>query len=83
MTNTEKAKAKKILDKAIRKYQNANNDWKEYERYMEENDFASAEMHLRKFSRAVNYTEGIYDALIAIGFKHPKMKEFSDILYYK
>ena len=47
MTNTEKAKAEKILDKAIRKYQNANNDWKEYERYMKENDFASAEICLR------------------------------------
>lgn len=51
MTNTEKAKAEKILDKAIRKYQNANNDWKEYERYMKENDFASAEICLRKFQK--------------------------------
>lgn len=31
MTNKEKVKAEKILDEAIRKYQNANNDWKEYE----------------------------------------------------
>ena len=30
MTNTEKAKAEKLIDKAIRKYQSANDDRKEY-----------------------------------------------------
>ena len=42
MTNAEKAKAEKILDKAIRKYQNANSDWKVYERCKKENDLVSA-----------------------------------------
>ena len=36
--------------------------------------------YLRKFSSAVNYAGGIYAALVAIGFNHPKMKEFSDML---
>lgn len=80
MTNKEKVKAEKILDEAIRKYQNANNDWKEYEHYKKENDLVSAEIYLRKFSSAVNYAGGIYAALVAIGFNHPKMKEFSDML---
>lgn len=80
MTNTEKAKAEKILDEAIRKYQNANDDWKEYERCKKENDFASAETYLRKFQDGISYAEGIYYALAAIGFRHPKMKEFSDML---
>ena len=80
MTNTEKAKAEKILDKAIRKYQNANSDWKEYERCKKENDLVSAETYLRKFQDGISYAEGIYNALVTIGFTHPKMKEFSDML---
>lgn len=32
MTNTEKVKAEKILDEAIRKHKNAIDDWKAYER---------------------------------------------------
>lgn len=80
MTNTEKAKAEKLIDKAIRKYQSANDDWKEYERYKKENDLVSAETYLRKFQDGISYAEGIYNALVVIGFTHPKMKELSDML---
>ena len=80
MTNTEKAKAEKILDEAIRKHKNAIDDWKEYERCKKENDLVSAETYLRKFQDGISYAEGIYNALVTIGFIHPKMKEFSDML---
>lgn len=49
MTNTEKIKAEKILDEAIRKHKNAIDDWKEYEHCKKENDLVSAETYLRKF----------------------------------
>ena len=80
MTNTEKTKAEKIHDEAIRKYQNANDDWKEYERCKKENDLVSAETYLQKFQDGISYAEGIYNTLAVIGFRHPKMKEFSDML---
>lgn len=80
MTNTEKTKAEKILAEAIRKYKNAINDWKEYECCKKENDLVSAETYLQKFQDGISYAEGIYDALATIGFTHPKMKEFSDML---
>lgn len=80
MTNTEKSKAEKILDEAIRKHKNAINDWKEYERYKKENHLLLAETYLRKFQDGISYAEGIYNALVAIGFTHPKMKEFSNML---
>lgn len=80
MTNTEKAKAEKILDEAIRKHKNAIDDWKEYERCKKENDLVSAETYLRKFQDGISYAEGIYNALVVIGFTHPKMKKFSDML---
>lgn len=80
MTNTEKAKAEKILDEAIRKHKNAIDDWKEYERCKKENDLVSAEIYLRKFQDGISYAEGVYNALVTIGFAHPKMKEFSDML---
>ena len=80
MTNTEKVKAEKILDEAIRKHKNAINDWKEYERCKKENDLVSAEICLRKFQDGISYAEGIYNALVTIGVKQTKMKEFSDML---
>ena len=79
MTITEKAKAEKILDEAIRKHKNAINDWKAYEHYKKENDLVSAEIYLCKFQDGISYAEGIYYALVTIGFTHPKMKEFSDM----
>ena len=80
MTNTEKIKAEKILDEAIRKHKNAINDWTEYERCKKENNLVSAEIYLRKFQDGISYAEGIYHALVTISFTHPKMKEFSDML---
>lgn len=83
MTNTEKAKAEKLIDeviKVIRKYQDTNDDWKAYKRYKKENDLVSAETYLRKFQDGISYAEGIYKALVVIGFTHPKMKELSDML---
>lgn len=83
MTNIEKAKAEKLIDeviKVIRKYQDTNDDWKAYERCKEENDLVSAETYLRKFQDGISYAEGIYKALVVIGFNHPKMKEFSDMM---
>ena len=83
MTNIEKAKAEKLIDeviKIIRKYQDTNDDWKAYERCKEENDLVSAETYLRKFQDGISYAEGIYKALVVIGFTHPKMKELSDML---
>lgn len=83
MTKLEKDKAEKLIDeviKVIRNYQDTNDDWKAYERYKKENDLVSAETYLRKFQDGISYAEGIYNALITIGFTHPKMKEFSDML---
>lgn len=83
MTNTEKTKAEKLIDeviKAIRNYQDTNDDWKAYERYKKENDLVSAETYFRKFQDGISYAEGIYKALVVIGFTHPKMKELSDML---
>lgn len=80
MTNTEKTKAEKILDEAIRKHRNTIDDWKAYERCMKKGDYASTETYLRKFQDAISYSEGIYYTLVAIEFHHPKMKEFSDML---
>lgn len=83
MTKLEKDKAEKLIDeviKVIRKYQDTNDDWKAYERYKKENDLVSAETYFRKFQDGISYAEGIYNALVTIGFTHPKMKELSDML---
>lgn len=83
MTKLEKDKAEKLIDeviKVIRKYQDTNDDWKAYERYKKENDLVSAETYFRKFQDGISYAEGIYNALVTIGFAHPKMKELSDML---
>lgn len=47
---------------------------------MKKGDYASTETYLRKFQDTISYSEGIYYTLVAIGFHHPKMKEFSDML---
>lgn len=80
MTKLEKSKAEKLIDDALRKYKESQDDWKSYETSKKENNITEAKLHLMKFQSNRSYAQGIYQALVVLGFKHPKMEEFTKIL---
>lgn len=80
MTKTEYGKCKKLMEEAIRKANNSNEDYKAFERLRKEGKEVDAECKLRLADQEIGYAEGINQALVTLGFKHDRMKELSELL---
>lgn len=80
MTRVEKEKSEILIDEAFINYECSQTEWEIYESFKKEGNSIEAEIHLRRFQDKRSFAEGIYQVLAALGFKHPKMKEFSELL---
>lgn len=80
MTRVEKEKSEILIDEAFINYKCSQTEWEIYESFKKEGNSIEAEIHLRRFQDKRSFAERIYQALAALGFKHPKMKEFSELL---
>lgn len=80
MTKTEYGKCEKLMEEAIRKANNSNEDYKAFERLRKEGKEVDAECKLRLADQEIGYAEGINQALATLGFKHDRMKELSKLL---
>lgn len=80
MTKVEKSKCEKLMEEAIRKANNSNEDYKAYERLSKEGKEIDAECKLRLAEQEIGYAEGINQVLATLGFKHDRMKELTDLL---
>lgn len=80
MTAHEKKECEKLVSEAMSNIDTSNAEWKKYERYKKENNVVDAEVAMRNADVHRGYAEGIYQALVCIGFKSDDMKEISDML---
>lgn len=80
MTKLEYGKCEKLMEEAIRKANNSNEDYKAYERLRKEGKEVDAECKLRLVDQEIGYAEGINQVLATLGFKHEGMKVLSDLL---
>ena len=80
MTRVEKEKSEILIDEAFINYKCSQTEWEIYEAFNKEGNSIEAEFHLRRFQDKRSFAEGIYQALAVLGFKCPKMKEFSKLL---
>lgn len=80
MTKLEYGKCEKLMEEAIRKANNSNEDYKAFERLRKEGKEVDAECKLRLADQEIGYAEGINQALATLGFKHDRMKELSKLL---
>lgn len=80
MTKIEYRKCVKLMEEAIWKANNSNEDYRTYERLKSDGKSVDVECKLRVADQEIGYAEGINQALATLGFKHDRMKELSELL---
>lgn len=79
MTKIEYRKCEKLMEEAIRKARQSDEEYKAYNQLLNE-DTIKAEVEQRKADQHYGEAIGINQVLATIGFKHDRMKELSELL---
>ena len=79
MTKVEYGKCVKLMEEAIRKAKQSDEEYKAYNQLLNE-DAINAEVEQKKADQNYGYAEGINQVLVTLGFKHDRMKELSELL---
>lgn len=79
MTKTEYGKCEKLMEEAIWKAKQSDEEYKAYNQLLNE-DTIKAEIEQRKADQHYGEAIGINQALATLGFKHDRMKELSELL---
>lgn len=79
MTKNEREQCERLMNEAIWKMKRSNECWDEYEKAKEENRLDEAEVAMIRSDYYWGYSDGIYDVLRAIGFKHDGMKKLCEL----
>ena len=80
MTKQEKNKCEGLMKEALRNLENSNIEYAKHERLKKEEKKTDAECALRNADQLRGYAEGIYQALVCIGYQSEKMKALTDLL---
>ena len=79
MTKIEYGKCVKLMEKAIRKAKQSDEEYKAYNQLLNK-DIVKAETEQRKAEQHYGEAIGIEQALATLGFTHDRMKELSKLL---
>ena len=79
MTKLEYGKCEKLMEEAIRKAKQSNEEYKAYNQLLNK-DMIKVETEQRKADQNYGYAEGINQTLATLGFKHDRMKVLSNLL---
>lgn len=79
MTKIEYEKCEKLVEEAIRKVKQSDEEYKTYNQLLNENKI-KAEIEQRKADQHYGKAIGINQALVVLRFKHEKMKELTKLL---
>lgn len=80
MNITEYKKCEKLMEEAIRKAKQSDDEYKEADCHLNVGNKMAYGIELRKADQHYGYADGINQALATIGFKHDRMKELSKLL---
>ena len=80
MTKIEYAKCEKLIEEAIRKAKQADEEYKEAGRHYANMDNVRQETEQRKADQHYGEAVGIEQALATLGFKHDRIKELLKLL---
>ena len=79
MTKIEYGKCEKLMEEAIRKAKQAEEEYKTYTQLLNK-DIVKAETEQRKADQHYGEAIGINQALVTLDFKHERIKELSELL---
>lgn len=80
MTKQEKLQCDKLADEAIRKFGESAEEYKRYTLLKATEKLTDAEIMLRNADQDLGYAQGIYQALVCIGYKDEKMERLTELL---
>jgi len=78
MTKIEKQRCEKLIEEAERNLNNSDMEYSKYERLKNAEKKIDAECALRSADQLRGYAEGIYQALVVIGYSSASMKELTE-----
>ncbi|MEY8333224.1 hypothetical protein AALB53_08970 [Lachnospiraceae bacterium 47-T17] len=79
MTKIEYGKCEKLMEEAIRKAKQAEEEYKTYNQLLNK-DIVKAETEQRKADQHYGEAIGVNQALATLGFTHGRMKELLELL---
>lgn len=80
MTKTEYGKCVKLVEEAIRKAKQSDEEYKQAGRHYANMDSVRQETEQRKADQHYGEAIGIEQTLVTLGFTHDRMKELSKLL---
>jgi len=80
MTKIEYEKCEKLMEEAIQKVKQAQEEYEESESLRRIGYHIKSEVEQRKADQHYGCAEGINQALVMLGFKHDRMKKLSELL---
>ena len=78
MTKAEKAKCKQLADEALVKLNDSEEEYEKYEKCKKKGNMTDAHIALRDADQDWGYAQGIYQALVVIGYRGKEMEELSE-----
>ena len=78
MTKVEQKRCEKLIEEAERNIENSDIEYAKYERLKKEEKKIDAECALRNADQLHGYAEGIYQALVVIGYSSANMEELTE-----
>lgn len=78
MTKIEKQRCEKLIEKAKENLNLSDMYWKDYEKLKERENKTDTEIAMRQADQHKGYAEGIYQALVVIGYSSASMKELTE-----
>lgn len=82
MTKLEYKKCEKLMEEAIRKVRQSDEEYEKAKKYMLLDNYNTVKHEIEQRKADQHYGEaiGINQALATLGFKHDRMKELSELL---
>ena len=80
MTKVEKERCRRLTEEAERNLENSNIEYSKYTKLQKEGKEVDAGCALRNADQLRGYAEGIYQALVVIGYSSTAMKELTEKL---
>ena len=78
MTKIEKQRCENLIEEAKENLNQSDMYWEKYEKLKEQEKKTDTEISMRQADQHRGYAEGIYQALVVIGYSSASMKELTE-----